>query len=81
MEFDQVKIVDDCIETATLDAYGEDEQASGWLACLEEIFADVKEVRLLGEPVKMKGLDLAEHQVVAVCSKRKLSKLPSIPSS
>lgn len=47
-----------------MDANGEDERASGWLTCLEEILEDVGEVLFLGAPVRFIGLDLSGDTVV-----------------
>lgn len=64
-----VKTIEDCFEYAMVDAYGDDEQATGWLTALEEILDDVKKVKLLGEEVEFDGLDLDDTSVVAVCKK------------
>ncbi len=71
MQFDEVKTLKDCIETATVDAYGDYEVAAGWLTCLDEMFTGVKEVQLLGEKVELIKLDLSGNDVVALCSKGK----------
>ena len=47
-EMQQCKSVKACIELALTDAYGEYEQASAWLACIETIFARFDRVNLLG---------------------------------
>ena len=67
LEVGQVKSVDDCVEMATLDCYGEHEEAGEWLTCFEEVLGGVKAVTILGEVVKLKGLDLDGNTVVAVC--------------
>ena len=71
-EMQQCKSVKACIELALTDAYGEYEQASGWLACIETIFERFDRVNLMGEQVALEGLDLEnELAVVAVCTKGK----------
>jgi hypothetical protein len=71
MEFERAKSVKQCIEIATLDAYDEYEQVSGWLTCFEEVFAGVGEVEVLGEVVNLAGFDIVGTEVVAVCRRSK----------
>ena len=67
-EMQQCKSVKACIELALTDAYGEYEQASAWLACIEEMFGRFDRVNLMGEEVALEGFDLANDVVVvAVC--------------
>lgn len=54
---------------ATVDAYGEYEQTSGWFCCLEEVFENVEFVKVFGEKVKLKRLELEETEILAVCEK------------
>ena len=65
------KSVQDCIDLALTDAYGEEEQAVAWLTCIEEMFSRFNEVKLLGNPVELVGFDLSNHAVVAVCRRDK----------
>ena len=59
-----------CIDEATTDAYNEYEQASGWLCCLEDAFRGILKVLFLGEPVRLKQLDVeSDVAVVAVVQK------------
>lgn len=44
------KTVRACIDLALTDAYGEDEQAAAWLACVETMFGRFKRVGLWGPP-------------------------------
>ena len=60
-----------CIDLALTDAYGEDEQAVGWLTCIETMFSRFKRVKLMGEEVALVGFDLSKHSVVAVCRQGK----------
>jgi hypothetical protein len=69
MDWQDVETIEDCRECATLDAYGEEEQATGWLTCLEEILGDVKKVKILGAAATLKGFDLRNCEVVAICAK------------
>lgn len=62
------KSIKACIELALTDAYGEHEQASAWLACIEEMFARFDRVNILGQEVALEGFDLSnEAAVVAIC--------------
>ena len=56
-----------CIDLALTDAYGAEEEAVGWLTCIETMFGRFKEVQLLGNPVQLIKFDLDRHCVVAVC--------------
>ena len=71
MNIEDVETVEDCVEAAIIDAYGEYEQATGWLTCLQDIFSNVKEVNLLGEAVTLTKLDLVDNVVVAICAKKR----------
>jgi hypothetical protein len=61
------KTVRACIALALTDAYGEDEEAVAWLACIETLFDRFKQVRLLGADVTLVRFELCNHDVVAVC--------------
>lgn len=71
-EMQQCKSVKACIELALIDAYGEYEQASAWLTCIEEMFGRFKQVRLMGQELALDGFDLANDiAIVAICQKGK----------
>ncbi|MBU0761262.1 MAG: hypothetical protein KJ600_02615 [Nanoarchaeota archaeon] len=72
MDWEDVKTIEECVEEATMDAYEDWEQASGWLTCIEEILGGIGEVKLMGKIVRLKGFDLDGTFVVAVCKKRKM---------
>jgi hypothetical protein len=76
-EMKQCRTVGDCIELATVDANGEEEQAVGWLTCIEEMFSRFKCVSILGHEVDLDGFDLANGRtVVAICrSGKKKAKI------
>jgi calcium binding protein len=58
------------IEEATLDAYDESEQATGWFAMLEEHLELPFETKVLGAAVTVASIDLRDGgQVVAVCTR------------
>jgi len=70
-EMQRCKTVQACIDLALTDAYGEDEEAVGWLTCIETMFGRFREVRLLGEPVALIRFDLSNHSIVAICQRGK----------
>lgn len=58
------------IEEATVDAYGESEQTSGWYTMLEEHLALPFETTVLGVVVKVTRLDLrGDNNIVAICTR------------
>jgi hypothetical protein len=71
-EMRKCKSVNACIELALTDAYGEYEEASAWLVCIETLFERFERAKVLGEDVRLEGFDL-DHglTVVAVCKKGK----------
>ena len=57
------------IEEATVDAYGDPEQTTGWYTMLEEHFALPFETTVLGVVVKVVALDLrGDNSIVAICT-------------
>lgn len=71
-EMKQCKTVEDCFEVATVDAYGEEEQAVGWLTCIQVMFDKFEHVSVLGQEMDLEGFDLAnERAVVATCRQGK----------
>lgn len=70
-EMRRCKSVQGCIDLALTDAYGKDEEAVGWLTCIETMFGRFKEVQLLGKPVQLIGFDLNQNSIVAVCRQDK----------
>jgi len=56
------------IEEATVDAYDESEQASGWYTMIEEYLELPFETTVLGVAVTVASIDLREsNQIVALC--------------
>ncbi len=81
-----VRKLDQLVEEATVDAYGESEQASGFLTMLEDNLDLPFETEVLGVPVTVVRLDIDDRdQVVAICQRGRqwqtihLSQLP-LPS-
>jgi hypothetical protein len=57
------------IEEATVDAYNESEQITGWFTMIEQSLAMPFETVVLGVPVVVKRVDLTpSEQIVAVCT-------------
>ena len=81
MEFLKVKNENDCAELATVDAYNEAEAASGWMTCLEEVFGNIKSVKVLGQEVALAGFDIeCETAVIAICKSGKKTARLSLTS-
>jgi hypothetical protein len=60
------------IEQATVDAYNESEQTTGFYTMLEEHLAMPFETQMLGVAVTVERLDLTDdEQIVAVCARGK----------
>jgi hypothetical protein len=66
--------LDALIEEATVDAYGDSEQASGFLACFEQIAVPFT-TEVLGVEVSVTGFDLTDDEaLVAVCRRGKATQ-------
>lgn len=64
------------IEEATIDAYGESEQTTGWYTMLEEHLALPFDTTVLGVLVKVVGLDLrGDNDIVAICKRGRKRQL------
>ena len=60
--------LEEMIENATVDAYGESEQITGWFTMIAENLAVPFETKLLGATVTVERVDLSRsEQIVAVC--------------
>ena len=58
------------IEQATVDAYNESEQITGWFTVIDENLAVPFETTVLGVPVTVERLNLnRSEQIVAVCKR------------
>lgn len=56
------------IEEATVDAYGESEQAVGWFTMIEENLKVPFETQILGIPATVVRVDINRHdEIVAIC--------------
>ena len=64
--------LDEMIEEATVDAYGESEQTAGFFTLLEERLKLPFKTEVLGVEVTVERLDMTDdEQIVAVCSRGK----------
>lgn len=58
------------VEEASVDAYGESEQATGWFTMFEEHLAVPFETKVLGAPVTVASIELRDGgQIIAVCTR------------
>ena len=58
------------IEEATIDAYGEDEQATGWFTMFEEHVELPFETKVLGVAATVTSIELRDGgQIVAICTR------------
>jgi hypothetical protein len=78
--------LDDLVEEALVDSYGESEQVTGFYTMMENDLRLPFETEVLGQTVMVEGINITEDdQLVAVCRKGKtkqrisLSELP-LPS-
>jgi len=56
------------IEQATVDAYGDSEQITGWFTMIEEYLAVPFETKVLGVSITVERVDLdGGEQIVAIC--------------
>ena len=70
MDLFKVKTVSQCIDLATVDAYGDEEVAMGWQSCLEEVFEGAL-AELAEREVKIEGFDTLSGMVMARCRFKK----------
>ena len=70
--------LEEMIEQATVDAYNESEQITGWFTMIDEKLAVPLETTVLGVPVTVERLDLnRSEQIVAICKRgRSRQSLP-----
>jgi hypothetical protein len=60
--------LDELIEEATVDAYGESEQRTGFYTMLEDNLALPFKTEVLGVPVTVERIDLTDaEEIIAVC--------------
>jgi len=71
------------IEEATVDAYDESEQATGWFTMFEEHLELPFETKVLGTAVIVASIDLRDDgQIIAICTcgrERQLISLVDLP--
>ena len=74
------KRIAEMIEQATVDAYGDSEQITGWLTMIEENLAVPFETKVLGVLITVERVDLdGSEQIVAICRRGRVRQsLPII---
>ena len=77
------KRLDELVEEATIDAYGDSEQASGFYTMIEDNLRLPFETEILGVAVAVESIDFSgDDQLVAVCrkgSRRQRISLTELP--
>src|SRR5436189_5734074 len=70
--------LEEMIEQATVDAYGESEQTTGWFTMIEENLKLPFETTVLGARVTVVRIDLTRsEQIIAICARgRNRQSLP-----
>ena len=69
--------LEEMIEQATVDAYNESEQITGWFTMIDENLAVPFQTTVLGVPVTVERLDLNRRdQIVAVCKRGRSRQFP-----
>ena len=67
------------IEEATVDAYGEEEQATGWFTMIEEHLKLPFETKVLDAVVTVAKIDLRDDgQIVAICTRGRERQVISV---
>jgi Calcium binding len=68
------------IEQATVDAYDESEQVTGWLTMIDDNLSVPFETEVLGVPVTVERIDFNDsEEIVAVCARgRRRQSLPIV---
>ena len=59
--------LDALIEKATMDAYGDDEQRSGFFTMIEDNLKLPFQTVVLGVPVRVESVELENDDILAVC--------------
>jgi hypothetical protein len=76
--------LDELVEEAIVDAYGEDEQLTGFYTMIEDNLALPFTTRVLGVEVTVAGIDLTDWGIVAICVRgthRQLIPILDLPLS
>lgn len=61
--------LEEMIEEATVDAYGESEQATGWFTMIEQHLALPFATQVLGITVTVTKADIDDDRIVAICAR------------
>jgi len=75
-------VLDELVEEATVDAYGEDEQLTGFYTMIEDDLTLPFTTMVLGIEVTVAGIDLTDFGIVAICVRgthRQSLPIPALP--
>jgi len=75
-------VLDELVEEATVDAYGEDEQLTGFYTMIEDDLTLPFTTMVLGIEVTVAGIDLTDFGIVAICVRgthRQSIPIPDLP--
>jgi hypothetical protein len=75
-------VLDELVEEATVDAYGEDEQLTGFYTMIEDNLTLPFTTMVLGIEVTVAGIDLTDFGIVAICvrgTQRQSIPIPDLP--
>jgi hypothetical protein len=61
--------LDELVEQAVVDAYGDDEQMTGFYTMIEDNLALPFTTTVLGVEANVEGVDLTDSGIVAICSR------------
>jgi len=61
--------LDELVEQAVVDAYGDDEQMTGFYTMIEDNLALPFTTTVLGVEANVKGVDLTDSGIVAICTR------------
>lgn len=61
--------LDKLVEQAVVDAYGDDEQMTGFYTMIEDNLALPFTTTVLGVEANVKGVDLTDSRIVAICTR------------
>lgn len=72
MDLRKIKNSSDCFEIVAVDAYDDSEIAMGWLNCIEEVFEEIRDVKVFGQKTELVGFKIEGAQnILAICSQNK----------
>jgi hypothetical protein len=73
--------LDELVEQAVVDAYGDDEQMTGLYTMIEDNLALPFTTTVLGVEANVAGVDLTDSGIVAICTRKRLDELARDPEA